>query len=83
MVYKATVQNQSVIRDKIHWVPWPDVLHGRSEVAEDTDVCKLLAVAVGVERQHDRPLQAHDAPNCRQVETVGVAQGWGGEDTHK
>lgn len=50
-----------------------------SEVTEDTDVCKLFAVAVSTHSEYEGPLQAQEAPNAGQVEAPRVSQGCGRE----
>lgn len=45
------------------------------KVTEDADICKLFAVAVGAQREQERPLEAHEAPHTGQVEAPGVSDG--------
>jgi len=47
-----------------------------SEVTEDTDVCKLIPVPVGVEAEQEGPFQGDEAPDTRQVVASGISQGW-------
>lgn len=46
-----------------------------SEVTEDTDVCKLIPVPVGVEAEQEGPFQGDEAPDTRQVVASGISQG--------
>lgn len=55
---------------------------GLLEVAENADVCKLLAVAVGAEAQQEGPLQGHEAPHAGQVQALWVGQGLFACDGH-
>lgn len=50
------------------------LISGKSEVTEDADVCKLLAVAVRGQGEEKRPLQTHDAPHGGQVQTLRVRE---------
>lgn len=49
---------------------WSVVAH--SEVTENADVIELLLVAVSRKREQEGPLEAHEAPNTRHVEALGV-----------
>lgn len=58
-------------------LPWS--VGARSEATEDADVIELLVVAVSRQREQKGPLEAHEAPNTRQVEAQGVRRGCGGK----
>lgn len=45
------------------------------EVTEDTDVCKLIPVAVSVQTEQEGPFQGHETPDGRQVVAFGISQG--------
>lgn len=45
------------------------------KVIEDGDVGELFAISMGVKGQQEGPLQAHEAPHTRQVQTGGISEG--------
>lgn len=45
------------------------------EVTEDTDVCELVPVPVGVQTEQEGPFQGDEAPDARQVVASGISQG--------
>lgn len=45
------------------------------EVTEDTDVCELVPVPVGVQTEQEGPFQGDEAPDARQVVAPGISQG--------
>lgn len=49
------------------------------EVTEDADIGELFAVTVGRQGEQEGPLEAHEAPNAGQVETLRISQGCGRE----
>lgn len=52
------------------------------KVIEDGDVGELFAISMGVKGQQEGPLQAHEAPHTRQVQTGGISEGllaWDGD----
>lgn len=53
-------------------VQLPPSARARSKVTEDADVSKLFAVAVRGQGEQKGPLEAHEAPNTRQVEAPRV-----------
>lgn len=45
------------------------------KVTEDGDVGKFFAISMRIESQYERPLQTHEAPHTRQVQTGRICEG--------
>lgn len=52
------------------------------KVTEDGDVCKFFAISMRIEGQQERPLQTHEAPHTRQVQTGRICEGCTHTHTH-